>query len=212
MNAPGLAACVAIGALLGAAVADAAPAKRRARRSKGKVVRVERNQPKVASAAHLCQLYEVDVGHCRHAVSVGDVGVVIDEQGSYGPAAITAVSSVVDACGVPVTWNIEIDVSQLTKRDYAYNAVLLLGHKIVDDGRLLPPRGAAPADRPNEQIVNVLDDDGDNQGDVLVTMYSCDEPGVGTQSRRPSLICYDTWVEVRDEWRHARTDTQPACY
>jgi hypothetical protein len=60
--------------------------------------------------------------------------------------------------------------------------------------------------------VAVLDDDGDNQGDLMATTYACDEPGVGTQSRRPRLTCFDTWVEVRDEWRHARTDTVPACY
>jgi hypothetical protein len=212
VNALRLIACATLGATLVAAVAEAAPPRRKARRSKGKVVRVERNQPRVASTAELCQLYESDIGTCRHEVKVGDVGVVLDEQGSYGTATIRAVSVMVDACGAPVSWNIEIDTSQLTRRDYAYNAVVLLGHTRIDDGRLLPPRGAAPADRPNEQIVNVIDDDGDNQGDLLVTMYSCDEAGVGTQSRRPSMTCYDTWIEVRDEWRHARTDTVPACY
>jgi hypothetical protein len=194
------------------AVAAAPPSRKKSRRSKGKVVRVERNQPRVASTANVCMLYEVDVGYCRQQVAVGDVGIVLDEQGNYGHAAITAVSPVVDACGVPVTWNIEIDTAQLTRRDYAYNAVLLFGHKLADDAHLLPPRGAAPADRPSEQIVAVLDDDGDNQGDLMATTYACDEPGVGTQSRRPRLTCFDTWVEVRDEWRHARTDTVPACY
>jgi hypothetical protein len=211
VNARALVVCAAAASLIG--VADAAPAKRKGgKRAKGKVVRVERNQPKIASNASVCQLYEVDVGYCRQPVAVGDVGVVLDEQGNYGHASIMAVSPVVDACGVPVTWNIEIDTSQLTRRDDAYNAVLLFGHRLADDARLLPPRGAAPADRPNEQITNVVDDDGDNQGDLLVTTYGCDEPGMGTQSRRPSLTCYDTWVEVRDEWRHARTDTVPACY
>lgn len=210
-----LAIAVASVVVLGAAVvaADAAPPKRKGgKRAKGKVVRVERNPPKIASNASVCQLYEVDVGYCRQPVAVGDVGVVLDEQGNYGHASITSVSPVVDACGVPVTWNIEIDMSQLTRRDYAYNAVLVFGHRLVDDARLLSPRGASPADRPNEQITNVVDDDGDNQGDLLITTYGCDEPGAGTQSRRPNLTCYDTWVEVRDEWRHARTDTVSACY
>jgi len=191
--------------------AQAAP-KKKGRKARGKVVRVERNQPKIASKAHVCQLYEADVGYCRLQVVVGDIGLVLDEQGSYGRAPITSVSAVVDACGNPQTWNIEIDMSQLTRRDYAYNAVLLFGHPLADDARLLPPRGPAPADRPAEQITNVIDDDGDNQGDLLISTYGCDEAGVGTQSRRPGLTCYDTWVEVRDEWRHARTDTVPACY
>jgi hypothetical protein len=131
------------------AVAAAPPSRKKSRRSKGKVVRVERNQPRVASTANVCMLYEVDVGYCRQQVAVGDVGIVLDEQGNYGHAAITAVSPVVDACGVPVTWNIEIDTAQLTRRDYAYNAVLLFGHNLADDAHLLPPRGAAPADRPS---------------------------------------------------------------
>lgn len=211
MNALGRLACAT--ALLGLVVAaDAAPKRKGGKRVKGKVVRVERNQPKIATTAHVCQLYEVDVGYCRHAVAVGDIGVVLDEQGSYGLASITSVSPQVDNCGVTQSWNIEIDLSQLTRRDYAYNAVLMFGHRLSDDARLLPPRGPAPADRPNEQITNVVDDDGDNHGDLLVTQYSCDEPGVATPSRRPTLTCYDTWIEVRDEWRHARTDTVPACY
>jgi hypothetical protein len=213
VNALRLVACAAVAAVLGAAVADALAAPRRkGRRAKGKVVRIERNQPRIASNANICMLYEVDIGYCRLPVTVGEVGVVLDEQGNYGQATISSVSPVVDACGVPVTWNIEIDVSQLTKRDYAYNAVLLIGHRVVDDARLLPPRGPAPADRPNEQVVSVVDDDGDNHGDLMSTTYACDEPGVGTQSRKPSLTCYDTWIEVRDEWRHARTDTVTACY
>jgi hypothetical protein len=196
-----------------AVAAAAAPKPRKPRRARtGKVVRVERNQPKIASSAHLCQLYDADVGYCRHPIAVGDVGLVVDEQGYAGPASILSVSPVVDACGNTVTWNIEIDMSQLQRRDYAYNAVLVFGQQLADDARLLPPRGSAPADRPQEQITNVIDDDGDNQGDILVTSYGCDEPGVGTTSRRPNLTCFDTWIEVRDEWRHARTDTQPACY
>jgi hypothetical protein len=196
-----------------AAAAAPKPRKPRGHRARtGKVVRVERNQPRVASTAHLCALYDADVGYCRHQVSVGEVGLVLDEQGYAGPASILSVSPVVDACGNTVTWNIEIDMSQLQRRDYAYNAVLLFGQKVADDARLLPPRGPAPADRPQEQITNIIDDDGDNQGDLLVTMYGCDEPGVGTASRRPNLTCFDTWIDVRDEWRHARTDTQPACY
>ncbi|HUQ05495.1 MAG TPA: hypothetical protein VM261_23495 [Kofleriaceae bacterium] len=212
MNALRLLAVTCVLGVTASAVAAAPPPKKKPRRAKGKVVRVERNQPRVASNANVCMLYEVDVGYCRQPVAVGDVGIVLDEQGNYGRASITSVSPVVDACGVPVTWNIEIDTSQLTRRDYAYNAVLLFGHRLADDARLLPPRGAAPADRPNEQIMAVLDDDGDNQGDLMATTYACDEPGVGTQSRRPSLTCFDTWVEVRDEWRHARTDSVPVCY
>lgn len=194
-----------------AAVAAAAP-KKKARRSKGKVVRVERNQPKIASNAHLCQLHEADVGYCRQQVAVGDLGAVVDENGVYGRAPITAVSPVLDACGNEVYWNIEIDTSQLARRDYAYNALLLFGHAVADDARLLPPRGAAPADRPGEQIIHVIDDDSDQQGDLLVSTYGCDEPGVAAPSKRTSFTCYDTWIEVRDEWRLARTDTVPTCY
>lgn len=192
--------------------AAAAPKPRKGRRTRGKVVRVERNQPRVASTANLCSLYDADVGYCRLEVGVGDVGLVIDEQGLAGPAAITSVSPVLDNCGTTVTWNIEIDMSRLTRRDYAYNAVLLFGKPLDDSAHLLPPRGPAPADRPQEQVTSVIDDDGDNQGDLMVTQYGCDEPGVGTASRRPSMTCYDTWIEVRDEWRHARTDTQRTCY
>lgn len=213
---PRLYACaLAASVLAHAVVAIAAPKPRKPkghRTRTGKVVRVERNQPKVASTAHLCALYDADVGYCRHQVRVGDVGLVLDEQGYAGPASILSVSPIVDACGNAVTWNIEIDMSQLHRSDYAYNAVLLFGQNVADDARLLPPRGPAPADRPQEQITNVIDDDGDNQGDLLVTMYGCNEPGVGTASRRPDLTCFDTWIEVRDEWRLARTDTQPACY
>lgn len=206
-----LVACVAAAAVVGAVAAEAAPRKK-GRGARGKVVRVERKLPQLASNAHVCSLYDIDIGYCRQEVDVGDVGLVLDDQGNYGRAAIRSVSRVVDACGLPVTWNIEIDTSQLTSRDYAYNAVVVFGHQLGDDARSLPPRGAAPADRPGEQITNVIDDDGDERGDVMVTTYGCDEPGLGTPSRRPSMTCYDTWIEHRDEWRHARTDTVPACY
>lgn len=206
-----LVACAAAAAVVWAVAAEAAPRKR-GRRVKGKVVRVERKQPQLATSAHVCSLYDIDIGYCRQEVAVGDVGLVLDDQGVYGRASIRSVSRVLDACGVPVTWNIEIDTSQLTSRDYAYNAVVVFRHGIVEEGRSMPPRGAAPADRPHEQITNVIDDDGDSRGDLMVTTYPCDEPGVGTRSQRPSMTCYDTWVEHRDEWRHARTDTVAACY
>src|SRR5262245_52132629 len=71
-----------------AAAAAAAPKPKKPTRHRartGKVVRVERNQPKVASAARLCALYDADVGYCRHAVSVDNVGLILDEQGYAGP-------------------------------------------------------------------------------------------------------------------------------
>ncbi len=204
---------LAVGLAALVTTAAAAPKPKPGRRTRpGKVVRVERNQPKVTSSARLCQLYDLDVGNCPHPVQIGDVGLVVDMEGNYGSAPITSVNQVADACGNPVTWNIEIDMSRLSRKDYSYNAVLVLGHAVADDGRALPANQDPPAGRPREHVTNVVDDDGDGKGDLLVSTYGCDEPGQGTQSTRPGLTCTDTWIEVRDEWRLARTDTVLACY
>ncbi len=204
---------VALAPTTGDAAAAPTKARKGGKRARpGKVVRVERNQPRVSSTARICAIVDDDLGNCTREVAVGEVGLVVDNEGNYGRAAIVSVTQVVDGCGNPVIWNIEIDQSHLTSHDYSYSSVLVIDHPINDDGRTLPPTQAPPAGRPRENVINVIDDDGDGQADLLVTSYGCDDPGVGTPSTRPGQTCTDTWIEVRDVWRHARTDAVPTCY
>ena len=217
-RAPGLLAVGAlVGAVLGAPALTAArpaarPEARPGKRARpGKVVRVERNPPRLTSTALVCPLIDGDLGTCHRPVSAGAVGVVLDSDGAYGRAEVLVANELPDACG-PVSWNIEIDQRQLTTRDYSYSAVLVLDHAVTDTARALPPVRDAPAGRPGERVLHVLDDDGDGLGDLMITSYACDEPGRGTQSSRPLHTCIDTWLQRRDQWRHARTDLVPTCY
>lgn len=193
-----------------AAVAAAAPGKPRKRA--GKTVRVERKQPQVSSKSRLCPLYDRDVGSCPREVAVGDVGLVVDAEGTYGEATITEVTRLGDSCGNPAGWNIVIDVSRLSSSDFSYNALLVMDHRVADGGRTLAASMDAPSGRPDENVQHALDDDGDGQPDLLVTNYACDERLRPSRASRVSHTCYDTWLEVRDEWRRARTDHVPVCY
>lgn len=192
-----------------AAVAAAAP---RPRKRPGKTVRVERKQPQIASKSRLCPLYDRDVGSCPREVMVGDVGLVVDAEGTYGEATITEVTRISDTCGNPVTWNIVIDLSRLTSSDFSYNAMLVMDHRVADNGRTVAAAMEAPSGRPDENVQHALDDDGDGQPDLLVTIYACDERMRPSRASRVSHTCYDTLIEVRDEWRRARTDQVPMCY
>lgn len=196
-------------------VAAAAPRSRpatKAGKRPGKVVRVERNQPKVSSKARVCALYESEIGTCPREVAVGDVGTVVDPQGTYGQATVVEVTRVPDACGNVATWSISIDTGHLVSRDYGYNAVFVLDHPVVEGGRTLPTSQPPPAGRADEVVQHLIDDDADGQGDLMVTNYACDEHGQATAASRTSNTCFDTWIELRDEWRHARTDLVLACY
>jgi hypothetical protein len=198
--------------LLAVAAAVAAAAPNRPRKRPGKTVRVERKQPAVASTSRLCPLYDRDVGSCPREVAVGDVGLVVDAEGTYGEATIAEVTRINDTCGNPVTWNIVIDVSRLAPSDFSYNALLVMEHRVADGGQTVAASMDAPSGRPDENVQHALDDDGDGQPDLLVTSYACDERLKPSRASRVSHTCYDTWLEVRDEWRRARTDQVPMCY
>ena len=198
---------VMVGVLAGGLVAAASAAPRR----KGKVVRIARTEPAVSTSLRFCQLHDLDVGTCPREVRVGEVGWVLDADGTYGQASITEASPFVDACGTPTTWNVTIDMSQLTRRDYSYSALLVLDHPLSDASRLLPTSQAPPAGRPGELVSQVLDDDGDGQGDVMITAFPCDERGRPAQGFAITHTCTDYWLEVRDAWRHARTDAVATC-
>lgn len=189
-----------------------APAKKRVRgKGKGKVVRVERTQPQVSSKARLCDVYDVEVATCPREIAAGEIGLVVDGERSYGEASVLQSTRVADACGNAVTWNIVLDVSRLTGH-FSYNAVFVLDHRVAENGRTLPASIDAPSGRPDENVKHVLDDDGDDRPDLLVTTFACDARAQPMRGSRVSHTCFDTWVEVRDEWRHARTDQVPTCY
>ncbi len=202
---------VAAGLAVTALLAGAVPAGDAAPRRSGKVVRVQRSAPQASTRLRLCQLYDIDVGACSREVKVGDVGWVVDAEGAYGQAQIVAVTPSTDACGTTTAWNISIDNSGLTSRDYSYNAVLVLDHPIAENGRTLPTSQEPPAGRAGELLSHIVDDDGDGQGDVLITTFPCDDRGAAAQAHRITHQCTDYWVEQRDTWRHARTDTMPTC-
>jgi hypothetical protein len=143
---------------------------------------------------------------------VGEVGLVLDAEGNYGEVPVTQSTRISDACGNAVTWNVVVDVSRLTSRDFSYNAVLVFDHRVAENGHSMPASLDPPSGRADENVQHVIDDDGDNQPDLMVTTYACDERGQPTRASRVSHTCFDTWVELRDEWRHARTDQVPTCY
>lgn len=208
-------AAVAVAAWPARDVAAGPAAKKRVRakgKGKGKVVRVERNQPQISSKARLCNVFELEVANCPREVKAGEVGFVVDADGNYGEAPVLQSTPVTDACGNSVTWNVILDVSRLARRDFSYNAVFVIDHRVADDGHTLAPSLDPPSGRPDENVHHVLDDDGDNRPDLLVTTFACDDRGRPTRDARASHTCHDTWVEVRDEWRHARTDLVPTCY
>jgi hypothetical protein len=204
-------ACAVVVAIGAAAPVASAPRRTERRPRAGKVVRVERNQPRVSSTSRICTLIDQDIGSCNHEVVPGAVGIVMDGEGTYGQATIVRVTESPEACGI-VAWNIEIDVSRLTSRDYSYNAILLLDHPVSETAHTLQLPAQAPAGRHGERVLQVVDDDGDGHGDLLVSSYACDGPGQATPSTRPIYTCFDTWVELRDQWRYARTDLVPTCY
>jgi hypothetical protein len=189
-----------------AGLADARP-----RKPRGKVVRVERNQPVIASKARLCTVYDAELATCSREVSVGEVGLVIDGDGNYGEATVLHSSRVADACGNTVTWTLTLDGTRLSSRDLNYNAVFVLDHRVADNGHTMAASMNTPSGRADEPVQHVIDDDGDNQPDLLITTYGCDERARPTRNQ-VTHTCFDTWLEVRDKWHRARVDQVPTCY
>ena len=202
-----IAAAVAVGAVTGGlvAVGDATPRRR------GKVVRIARQEPAVSTRLRYCQLYDIEVGGCSREVKVGDVGWVMDNEGTYGQARIVDASPVVDACGQPISWNITIDLGQLIRRDFSAYALLVLDHEVTESAHLLPTSEAPPAARAGEVVAQIIDDDGDDRGDVMITTFPCDGRGGAPSATGSTHQCTDYWIERRDEWRHARTDVVVQC-
>ena len=70
----------------------------------------------------------------------------------------------------------------------------------------------APEPAPADAAASWTRRTSDGQPDLLVSTYACDERMRPSRASRVSHTGYDTWLEVRDEWRRARTDQVAMCY
>jgi len=191
-------------------VAAAHPAAAGPRR-KGKVVRVSRELPRVSTSLRWCGLYDLEVGTCTTPVEVGDTGLVVDNEGNYGRARVIESHPVYDDCGTATAWQIVIDTSALSQRDYSYSAILVLDHEVAPLGRTLSTSAELRDARPGEVVNQVLDDDGDGRADLVISQFACDQHGQPADVDGASHGCTSYWVSVRGDWRVARTDSTAVC-
>lgn len=194
----------AIATLVTAGGRDVEAGPRRA----GRLVRVPRPPPRLSTAVRTCELFEENHAVCSRPVEPGEIGVVVDEQTNVGPATIRAVAPQTDGCGNLAVWNIEFEL-QSSGADKPGRGLLVLDFPVEERARTLSPPSSGPRD--GERVLEVLDADGDGDGDLRVSQYSCDHAGVLDRTARPSHICTDTWLAVRDRWQRARSDRSPVC-
>lgn len=193
-------------ALVAAVGVPAGPAAASPRRG-GKVVRVPRPLPAVSTSVRLCSLFDEGKAVCEHAVAVGEVGALIDDEGGHGQAIVRAVAAKADECGRPVAWDVEVEASG--GGGAPRRGLLVLDHEVEDRTRLLPVPTAGL--REGERVLHLVDSDGDGDGDLRIVTYPCDARGSFDRTTRASHHCTDTWLAVRDRWRLARAERVPVC-
>lgn len=177
-------------------------------RRPGRLVRVPRPPLDVTTAARVCSVYEESTATCALPVTSGEVGLAIDDDANVGAATIRLVEPQVDSCGMPSTWKISFELQGGGSIDAPHNGLFVLDFPLNERARPLPP-DASPRD--GEQVDQVIDSDGDGDGDLRVTHYSCTVKGALDATSRPSFRCTDTWIAVRDRWQRARSDRSPVC-
>ena len=178
-------------------------------RRSGRLVRVPRPPLRLSTAVRTCELFEENRAVCNRPVETGEIGVVIDEQANVGPATIRGVAPQTDACGNLAVWNIEFELQTSGTVDSPGRGLLVLDLPLEERARTLSPPSTAPRD--GERVLEVIDVDGDGDGDLRVSQYSCDHAGALDRTSRPTHICTDTWLTVRDRWQRARSDRSPVC-
>lgn len=193
---------VALAATLLASGATAAGAGPR----RGRVVRVPRPPITVPASVRTCSLYDEAKATCDRPVEIGEVGAVIGDEGNYGLATIRAVEPQADSCGTPVIWQVELE--QASGLDNPGRGILVIDVALDDRARTVTSTGAV---RPGEQVLHVIDRDGDGDGDLRISQYPCDHRGALERGAQASHRCTDYWVAVGARWVRGRSDRQAAC-
>lgn len=196
--APALAVVVAA-ATWGPGAAAAGP------RREGKVVRVPRPPVTLPAAVHVCSLYE-DGATCDRPVAPGEVAIVIDDVSNRGPATVRLAAPVRDGCGTTLQWKLGLELAN--GDELPGSGLVVFGLPLDDAARRLDP-GDPP--RAGEQVLYVVDRDGDRDGDLRVTKFGCDERGELDASPRPGHHCVDYWMSLRGRWQRARSDRTAVC-
>ena len=160
----------------------------------------------LATDVRTCSLFEESTATCDRAVALGDTGLLIDDEGNYGPATVTSVTVESDSCGNPVSWKAGVALQRAGNSPSS--GLFVLDFPLDDKARRLVP-GVGPRD--SEQVMYVVDRDGDGDGDLRVTQYSCDHQGELERTSRPRFICTDYWLAFRDRWQRARSDRAAVC-
>jgi len=178
-------------------------------RRPGRLVRVPRPPLRLSTTVRTCELFEERHAVCTRPVETGEIGVVVDESNNLGAATIRAVAPQLDGCGTTAVWNIEFDLQDAGVSDNPGRGLLVLDFPVEERARTLAAPGTGPRD--GERVLEVLDSDGDGDGDLRVSQYACDHAGALDRAARPTHICTDTWLAVRDRWQRARSDRAPVC-
>ena len=207
MHAPALsvtaAAITIAAATMLAGVAAAGP------RRAGKVVRVPRPAKVLSTAVRTCSVFEEATATCNRPVQLGEVGIVIDDEGNHGPATVRTVTAETDGCGTPVEWKVTIELLASGTIDDPGKGLLVLDFPLEERARTLSPSTGTPRD--GERVLNIVDGDGDGDGDLRVSEYSCDRTGALERTSKPSFRCTDYSLAIRDRWQRARSDRVAGC-
>lgn len=177
---------------------------------KGKVVRVERGRAGAVGTPRLCPNVQGTYVTCPgRAPAVGEVGVIVNEQGAVGAARVSAVVPIFDGCGNEASWNATLEVTRGDPQTFGWQAHLLLEWPRAERLRVIPDNGqyVLPQGR-NEWLMAGLDGDGDHQADHAVTMFACDPTGRPGQGA--SCVAY--YERDDSEYVERRLDIRPACY
>ena len=196
---------LAASAIAGGVASAAADAGAR-RRGRGRVVRVPRPPLVLSTDVRTCSLFDEATATCDRAVAPGDTGLLIDDEGNHGAATVTGVTVESDSCGNPVSWKATVALQRTGDRPTS--GLFVLDYPLDDRARRLVPDGGPQG---GEQVMYVVDRDGDGDGDLRVTQYSCDHKGVLERTARPRFICTDYWLAFRDRWQRARSDRAAVC-
>jgi hypothetical protein len=189
-------------------------------RRRGKVVRVERSRLDGVGTPRLCTNPRPDGGASCYGrpPAVGEVGMVVDENGVRASVRVQEVKPVHDQCGNVNSWEVTTlvrsgDVAQVTM-----SGAMLFDWAATAKSRTMLPGyyGQAqipiPGGRQHETLMGAIDDDGDDRADLIVTWYSCDSLGNVTQYSRGGHYCVVHYARDGAGYQQLRIDVVRNCF
>lgn len=182
--------------LVGAAFSVAVAAPRPQTKGKGKVVRVERQRSSIAPP-RVCEIQIDGSGICFGAEPIaGDLVMVMDENGVVAETKITEATPF-STGGTQICnalWNVKSelvrgDLAQVSSRNFGVVDAEIHPQK----GRVLPKdQVQSPSGDTSDNVMIVIDRDGDRTPDIVVVQSNCD----GTNAMGGGA-CLDSWARVK---------------